>query len=228
LYFHSKGVSNNYQKFNSKKVNNEKIKNIDSWKNCLEYFLIDKWESCIQKLDEYDIAGVSCVNGWYWGNFWWSKSSYLNKTIPVNIWSRWDYEAWLTKGINNPKIFEFFHFNFNPYLTYFDEDLYIDNKFKDSDIVIRSAKYGTPDFEIDEGYSGSKLGVQVDVKKYVLEFLREKNNKKLEFDVNNHTMGGDPTFGSKKFLMLELSPQEDISKKFKLSISEGNKLVFKF
>ena len=92
LYFHAKGVSNTYTDYSTKQVNQEKIKNIQSWRECLEYFVIDKWEDCIDKLNEYDNVGVTCNSGWYWGNFCWSQSKHIKNCGLVDYGGSWSYE----------------------------------------------------------------------------------------------------------------------------------------
>jgi hypothetical protein len=48
----------------------------------MSYFMLERWETCIEKLDSHDAVGVD-YSDWpfkhYSGNFWWSKSSWINK-----------------------------------------------------------------------------------------------------------------------------------------------------
>jgi hypothetical protein len=70
LYLHTKGVS---------KPTNEFIKD---WTDMMCYFNIYKFETCIQLLENNDSVGVNLLNSpecHYSGNFWWSKSSYINR-----------------------------------------------------------------------------------------------------------------------------------------------------
>jgi hypothetical protein len=222
LYFHAKGVSNTYTDYSTKQVNQEKIKNIQSWRECLEYFVIDKWEDCIDKLNEYDNVGVTCNGGWYWGNFWWSQSKHIKKCRPVDYWGRWSYEDWLNSYVENQTNYEFFKFTYNPYVTFIHETWYkkIRTENDPIKITVLNAFYGTPPFEIDEGYGDIPLNVTQDVKSVIEEKLKEQNNEKFYFPVNNDSMGCDPSHGSRKFLFIEfyLSNSNNI---YKLGIHEG-------
>lgn len=221
LYFHTKGVSNTYNDLNSKTYSQEKVQNIKSWKECMEYFVIDKWEECIELLRDNDNVGVTCNNNWYWGNFWWSQTNHIQKTEPVGVWGRWDYEAWLNRGVQNVKNYQWFKFNYNPYLTNISEDWYkIERRFSGDKIVLHNAFYGMPKFQIDEGYSISNLNQGKDVTDVVRELLKKENNLQFNFNVNNDTMGGDPLPGVKKFLMVEFSPESNLNKIYKIGIEE--------
>ena len=80
LYIHNKGT---------RKAGNEKV--ILSWRNMMEYFLIEKGLYCYVNLDYFDTIGCNILNEClndeakvnpnhsyhYSGNFWWSKSSYI-------------------------------------------------------------------------------------------------------------------------------------------------------
>ena len=229
FYLHTKGVSNRYVRIGKPEESTEKIKNIKAWRECLEYFLIDKWEDCVSKLDEFDNVGVTCSGGWYWGNFWWSKSEQIKKTPEVGIWGRWDYESWLNKNTPNAKNFEYYKMTYNPYITEIQKSWYDGNPlYKGSDIKIISAKYGTLDFEIDEGYTNLKLNVVNDVLDLVNENLKSNNYKKISLRADNETLGGDPIWGHKKFLTVEISPEEDTNKVFKIGVHEGLTLTFEF
>jgi hypothetical protein len=75
LYLHTKGITQSGPKLN----------NVNDWINMMLYFLVEKHDECIRKLKEYDTVGCNyhlathfCPVH-YSGNFWWSKSSYINK-----------------------------------------------------------------------------------------------------------------------------------------------------
>jgi hypothetical protein len=229
LYFHAKGVSNTYTDYSTKQVNQEKIKNIQSWKECLEYFVIDKWEDCIDKLNEYDNVGVTCNSGWYWGNFWWSQSKHIKKCRPVDYWGRWSYEDWLNSYVENQTNYEFFKFTYNPYVTFINEEWYKKPNLggEPTQITLLEAKYGTPPFEIDEGYANIPLNVTNDVTDIVREKLKEQNNEKFYFNVNNEVMGCDPSHGNRKLLFIKfyLSNSNNI---YKLGLNEGTFFDQKF
>jgi hypothetical protein len=107
LYLHTKGVSNKYLKKDSEEISERKVEGVGIWKELLEYFLVDKFTECIEKLKSVDQVGVTNVNHWWWGNFWWANLSNVRiQGIPTKG-DRWTYEAWLNSG-RVPKIFEFF------------------------------------------------------------------------------------------------------------------------
>lgn len=230
LYFHTKGVNNNYIRHDQPKISEEKVANIQAWKECMEYFLIDNWEDCVSKLDEYDNVGVTCNNGWFWGNYWWSQPKHILKTREVDHWSRWSYEAWMNDYVEGPiSNYEYYKFLYNPYLTFIDEEWYKDpGKFKNQNIILHKAEYGTADFEIDEGYSESELGIRVDVTDIVQTFLDKFEKSKLDIPINNETFGVDPIFGSKKFLFVWFSLESNPDKIYKAGGNEGAHLILDF
>jgi len=229
LYLHTKGVSNTYSKYTTKEVSKEKIENILAWKECLEYFLIDKWKESVNMLNEYDNVGVTCNGGWFWGNFWWTQTKHIEKTKEVSTGTRWAYEAWLNEGVNDVKNYEWYKFTYNPYVTNIDPEWYKgESKYKGQKIILNSASYGTPEFEIDEGYTNSVLNVVNDVTDIVKESLLKEDNLQFNIHIDNNTMGGDPIYMTRKFLMLNFSPENNPSKIFKIGTHEGMHLNFKF
>jgi len=229
LYFHSKGVSNDYVVSHTKVRSETKYRNVNSWKECLEYFVIDKWEDCIEKLNEYDNVGVTCNSNWFWGNFWWSQSSHIKKCSEVGIWGRWDYEAWLNRGIHSPKNYEYYKFTYNPYLTYFEPDWYKNpSKLKGGKITLHKALYGTAEFQIDEGYASTELGITTDVTEVIDKKLEEQEYKRLFFRIDNDTMGGDPIYGFKKVLTIDFSLDIEPNKIYTVGIGEDQQLDLNF
>jgi hypothetical protein len=103
-YLHAKGVS---------RTSNKPVsKCISSWREYMEYFLIDKFELCIKELDNgWDAAGVKLrrtpkTNFFHFsGNFWWTKSEFV-KVLPeinsLNLTKRHDAEFWI--GYTNGKL----------------------------------------------------------------------------------------------------------------------------
>ena len=83
LYLHSKGASKQKShKFNSipKK---EYEYNVQTWIDCMEYFLIEDYKNCLKILESYDNCGIFFVNpnhnkSAYAGNFWWATNKYLS------------------------------------------------------------------------------------------------------------------------------------------------------
>uniref|UniRef100_A0A6C0EQD6 Uncharacterized protein n=1 Tax=viral metagenome TaxID=1070528 RepID=A0A6C0EQD6_9ZZZZ len=91
LYLHTKGVT---------KPNNMFIK---SWVDYMCYFNIYNYIKCLELLEYNDTVGVNLqdfIRFHYGGNFWWSKSSYINK---LNKCINYCYNApefWLTENKN--------------------------------------------------------------------------------------------------------------------------------
>jgi|LakMenEpi03Aug12_release.lakeMendotaPanAssembly.Ray.scaffolds.fasta_scaffold32047_2 beta-1,4-mannosyl-glycoprotein beta-1,4-N-acetylglucosaminyltransferase len=77
LYLHTKGITRNDKQI---------LNNVNDWINMMLYFLVEKHNECIYQLDNgyetvgcnYHLATHYCPVH-YSGNFWWSKSSYINK-----------------------------------------------------------------------------------------------------------------------------------------------------
>jgi hypothetical protein len=116
LYIHTKGV---------RRAGNEYV--IKSWRNMMEYFLIEKYEKCIEYLNIYDTLGNNVINLYctdkdsisinknhtyhYSGNFWWSKKSYIDKLNYVesdmtnnSINTRFRAENWILSNFPNANI----------------------------------------------------------------------------------------------------------------------------
>jgi hypothetical protein len=230
LYLHTKGVSNDWLDFATRQRSDEKTENINFWKEALEFFVIDKWKDCVSLLKEYDNVGLSCNSGWYWGNFWWSKSEHIRKTSPVEIWGRWDYEAWLNRGVSNPKNYEFYHLGFDPYITKLLPSFYDGQqiKYKNDKLIIKNATYGTPPFEINEGYHGTPLNVTNDVTEIVRKIVDDSDGTKIHFFVDNDLLGGDPIHGYRKVVLVEFYPESDSENILKIGMIEGSFIDFKF
>lgn len=75
--------------------------NIQTWVDCMEYFLIEKYDKCLQYLNtSYDTCGIlfredKHIKGQpslYSGNFWWAKNAYLNTLKTCQRNNRWNAE----------------------------------------------------------------------------------------------------------------------------------------
>jgi hypothetical protein len=123
LYIHTKGVSY--------KPDHYFFPGIVSWINYMLYCLVDNSDKCIKLLNIYDTVGVNVREHdenplHYSGNFWWARSSYLQKLLPFSFKNKYDCE-FLTLS-QNPKYFNIFtlhHMYQNIYAlsTYQDEVL---------------------------------------------------------------------------------------------------------
>lgn len=198
LYFHTKGVSNTYNNLEEKKESTKKKNGIAWWKEAMEYFLIDNYTTCLEKLDEYDQCGLTNVNGWWWGNFWWANLDFIKANEKPDEAGRWYFEAWLNYH-RNPSVYEFYHFEFNPYFTNLPKNVYINRDFyKESKIEVLSAYYGTLGEQQDEG---KKIvdRVVVDVTNEIKSNLEAHNNRGFGIRVDNG-IAGDPNYGYEKAL----------------------------
>jgi hypothetical protein len=96
------------------------------WRHYMQYFNIEKWRECVAKLDEgYDMCGAAWpkeINEgdmpYYPGNFFWAKSSYINRCTKLKVPTennfqpqfpkqphlRFDLEIW--HGTGKPKAFD--------------------------------------------------------------------------------------------------------------------------
>lgn len=75
--------------------------NIQTWVDCMEYFLIEKYNTCFEYLDkDYQTCGIlfredKHIKGQpslYSGNFWWAKNSYIKDIKPCQRNNRWNAE----------------------------------------------------------------------------------------------------------------------------------------
>ena len=74
LYLHTKGSS-----YTKNYIYND---GIVSWTNYMLYCLVDNFQTCTDLLNRYDTVGCNFRNDpkkHYSGNFWWARSSYLQK-----------------------------------------------------------------------------------------------------------------------------------------------------
>jgi len=145
LYIHTKGV---------RKAGNESV--IESWREMMEYFLINNYKECIDNLDYFDSIGNNLVNLYcsevkdisinknhtyhYSGNFWWSKKSYIDKLDYISldltknsINTRYKAENWILSLYPECKIGILFQddTNTHPYHRY------IFDYYKDLKIIIK-------------------------------------------------------------------------------------------
>lgn len=131
LYLHTKGVSKGTLIANS-------------WRLMMEYFVIDRWKECVEYLNDYDCVGSNLkilgpttwsdgTQTWekagtqhFVGNFWWTKSSYVNTLNDEFLISdfRLDREFWI--GTGNGKMKSLYQPpEYEPYEHYYSEIDYV-------------------------------------------------------------------------------------------------------
>ena len=144
LYLHNKGVN---------KSGNSKV--VQSWREMMEYFLIEKGLYCYKNLNYFDTIGCNIINKCdneiskinnnhayhYSGNFWWSKSSYIKNLKKLEISydsndrknSRFQCENWILSNLDNKNIGIIYQDNTNihPYHRY------IFNNYKNKELYIK-------------------------------------------------------------------------------------------
>lgn len=207
LYFHTKGVWNNFSNHIEKKPDELKSKSVVFWREIMEYFLLENYKNCLDKLDDFDNCGVTCNGGWYWGNFWWSNLSYLKENPRIQYGSRWLCEVWLNKD-RRYKSFEFFHYDYNPYFTYLPKDIYKNKKeYFNNMPKLRSAFYGTLGIQMDEGWPI-----------YNKKLIEVTDKLKIKGVVNNDSFG-DPSYGQIKNLIINFEYKNEI---YSISFNENN------
>lgn len=201
LYFHAKGVSNKYRRHDKQEeISEKKISSIKSWVEVLEYFLIDAWKDCIEKLETYDNVGVTCYNGWFSGNFWWSQSKYIKtKTEPLCHVGRWYYEAWLNEGMISTN-YEFYRFICNPYRCEISKKFYT-GVYAGRRVQVLEAFYGSYDIQTDEGRLPNDEVREINVTDVVVDHYA-KENTLSGIPVNNEYYKEDPHYGAYKQLRI--------------------------
>jgi predicted O-methyltransferase YrrM len=115
VYFHSKGSSR------------EKNHYITSWRECLDFFVIEKWEHSFKNLlnKNCDVCGALYVNlfrfldyefkNYFSGNFWWADSNYINKLPSLS----------LLKSQTQERVFNEMWIGMHPHVwaSYYNEDV---------------------------------------------------------------------------------------------------------
>lgn len=121
LYMHTKGVTH------------QDSKPVKDWVNYLCYFNIYQYKMCIDFLKENDTVGVNLQDRpgelcHYAGNFWWSKSNYIQKLDCCINKSYNSSEYWLTE--NKQGIYVgLWHSKCPHYNEEYPESLYVDKPF---------------------------------------------------------------------------------------------------
>lgn len=118
LYFHTKGITTNSPP-------------VTDWRKTMEYFCIERWRECLKNLETNDTVGClyvdECYLGpyrYYGGNFWWTKSEYvqtLNKEF-LDSTIRQHREFWI--GTGDGTMFSFLDSGLNHYISMFPRENY--------------------------------------------------------------------------------------------------------
>jgi len=217
LYFHTKGVFNKYKNFETKEIYELKLKGVDCWVEMMEHFLIDNWKECVNKLDNNDIVGTICNSFWWWGNFWWTKSSHVKNIPSIKQFyngSRWSVEAWIHESAPNKEqtvtYYEFRPTHYDLYYSVLPKYFY-DNSIDLSDlkIDIKEAKYGYFAEQRDEGRCAPQTTDKfIDVTDKVIEMIGNDPRIKIEPDRVVES-GVDIACGQEKSLRIKFSTNID-------------------
>lgn len=132
LYLHSKGCYRNYHKNTSEFT----TKAVQSWIDCMEYFLIEQYSTCLDLLHSYDNCGINllfgkdqtkgyryCDGSGYSGNFWWARNSYISTLHYCSNISRWHSEFGFLLP-KNSRYKELYKYTGDPYQTIHDKNNY--------------------------------------------------------------------------------------------------------
>lgn len=228
MYFHTKGVFNDYEKYGKDKLSTSKINGIRDWRKMMEYFCIDKWQQNLSLLNTVDMVGTTCNGNWWWGNFWWARSSYLKTINKPSGGSRWDYEAWVNRDGKASK-HEHYRFTFTPYFTTFPEKLYkygTAEKYRNSKIIIQSAYYGTNAVQIDEGRHVPDNEKMIDVTELLRNNVSNNGGRYIDINVTNENMGSDPCYMVRKSLYIKYIFDIEPTEVYDLCGEENNRLIF--
>jgi len=223
LYFHSKGVSNQFTDFAGKTVSERKLKGAAAWRAFMSYHLIERWKDCIELLNSNDVvaAFINPDNAWPHGNFWWTTSAHAKTCAkPSGSSDRWSHEAWLTTRGRPGKYHSFTTNEFDFHTSDHPRWLY-DGSALNRHLRIVSAGYGSPTVQIDEGRPPVGNAVSQDVTKQVDHLILDGH--RLNFVVDNVLLG-DPCFGIKKVLSLVWSTVGDRGTTYILDQDEGQRV----
>lgn len=225
LYFHTKGVFNKYKNFQTKEIDELKIKGVECWVEMMEYFLIDNWMDCQSKLDQNNIVGLTCNNFWWWGNFWWSKSSHIRNIPHIEKFyngSRWSVEAWIHESSpEKEKIpyFEFRKINYDPHYSFLPKYFYMKYLNEEIKIKIINAEYGYFGEQRDEGRQIPEEQKTINVKDKLLETIGD--NPKIIINPGGLSDQRDIAPGFEKSLRIKFSTNIEPEKEYVIT-SFGN------
>jgi hypothetical protein len=131
FYIHTKGVSiteQNMRFYHNSSDINHLTECVNDWRNYMSYFVIEQFKTCLEKLQSHDACGVNLCDKpqkHFSGNFWWSKSEYINKLPEINNINknhRWNAEFWI--GSANGNLYSF-HNNSAGYRERIKKETYI-------------------------------------------------------------------------------------------------------
>lgn len=232
LYFHTKGVFNKYKNFETKEINELKIKGVSSWVEMLEYYLIDNWKICVEKLDKYHTVGVGNYGGWWWGNFWWAKSDHIKNNQEFRDFHggcRWRAEAWLhdsNKDKNQINYFELNHYSYDNYGSVIPEYFY--KKDLDFEVDIIQAELGYFGEQRDEGRPAPSQKMTTDVTNETKNCLLKEDNKwVIKTRQVERSIKEDPAFGFQKTLRVKFRTNIDPENEYVITSFGDWDIVFK-
>lgn len=120
LYIHTKGASNY-------------TKNINDWRNLMNYFCIDQWRYCVKLLNSYDAVGCNLLDypdndilrPHFSGNFWWANAEYINKLDYGHLVhpNRFAREFWI--GTAHGNLYEIHNSGVNHYDERYPREMYV-------------------------------------------------------------------------------------------------------
>lgn len=109
FYIHTKGAGlseTNKTFYHNSTDLNHLSSCVKDWRKFMESEILYNADYIIKQLSYYDACGVNLTKepkNHFSGNFWWSKSSYINKLPDIDIISnnRWNAEFWIGENAGN-------------------------------------------------------------------------------------------------------------------------------
>ena len=126
MYYHTKGVTSSIREPHLKT-------NIQSWRNIMQYYVIEEWAASLRYLAEFDAVGCFYdvytspyfTMDFFSGNFWIANTSHINNLPPMRERDNWmGCETFVTSIKGNYKSLHIQASGISLYEQYFDESSY--------------------------------------------------------------------------------------------------------
>ena len=204
LYWHTKGIVNVYHDTATGKDWEPKVTGKRDWRLFMEHFMVDRWQDCVKALDDHDVVAAFYHHGdnWPWGNFWWTRADHILRG-QVGRADRWYYEAFIAQRCGAPRMFEFWHPDFElgasdipPWLYDRSRDL------SNETFSVHRAEYGTYDLQVNENTAAPQPPcVPLDTTEFVRANALCDNGRRLRLPpVHAGMFESDPHPGAQKMI----------------------------
>jgi hypothetical protein len=191
----------------------------------MEYHLVDNWRRCADLLEENDTVGVINKGGWWFGNFWWTKSSHLARNTPFSTYytgSRWSAEAWLhdIEEKDSIKYFEINPIKYDPCYSHLPS--YVWEGPKNFKVEVISAHYGYFGNQRDEGRPTPENPSFVDVTEKVANSVNDSG--RIDITPDSTVDGKDVAYGLEKSLRIRFRTDIDPENEYVVSSFGGDRI----